>query len=308
MSPLRIFALLLISFTLVLYLSSRYLRKDVAHAGASSKQVEQFATSSVEGASLLYNSGATTLTLIASTLSDLHSSFWSGAQELEQNLTQLATVEFQGQYYLEEALLRRLAQVETNPGVFEVSLKERLAALQAHPWVEQVESKWQVLPPRLFIEISEAEPWIVAEYAGHSWLLSRKRKLLSPLAMLTNPTLIERTSAKGRIDGLADTPGAENYLSSENARLEYATKMVSLLEMAKVFTFPIDRFSLRSDGSLLVTPRPPSTLPSVRVNVHSLGEAQRVALQLREVLQDLEKREETAVELDFRFQPQVIVR
>lgn len=307
MSLTRIFIALLTGVTLLLFFGSRELRHNW-NSPERLATIEQYTSEGAQVAAWMYAHLSRLTGGARSQLTRLQQQFAGGLDTLQNSLLSFSSVEFANAYYLDEALLRQLGQFDSQPSVFSGGLEKRVALLEGHPWIEQATIDWQILPLRLRVTLDEAEPWMVAEYSGHSWLLSRDRRLLSPLASLPNQELVELCSAKGRIDGLGDRPGVQNYLASENARLEYTTKMVSLLELARVFDYQIDRYTLEIDGSLIVTPAAPSTLPQVRLNVRSLPEAEQLREQLKAVLADLSGRGEQAREIDMRFQPQVIVR
>ena len=318
MNSLKLLVVPLLLVVLILCLGSVYLQRsavsyrpdniDAIGGNANQSSFMAIANSSIEQSQIIYSTVSSVVSQVSERIDLLNQHFAAGYSMLRSSLTEINNVDFEDSYYLQPKTLLALGQFESSPNVFALSFDQRIESIKKHPWIEDVRVDWKILPIRLKVSITEAEPWIVAEYSGHSWLLSRQRKLLSPLAVLPNKSLVELSSELARIDGLAETPGVANYLSSENARLEYATKMVALLEMGAVLSHKVDRYTLTSDGSLLIRPRPPARIPNIRLNVHTLEEAHLVAAQLGSVLEDLGRRGESAREIDLRFQPQVIVR
>lgn len=238
----------------------------------------------------------------------LRAIFDSNWAQIKSNILSYKVLGVEGTYRISEKEIIQAAQLNEQPRIWDRTPKEITEAIAALPWVEAHWVDWSIYPLSMRITIEEAEPWLVAEYDGHSWLLSRKNKLIVPLDSLDASELIVEASTLARLGGLEQGQGFSSYLSSANARLLYATKMITFLEMANSLPFQVERYELQSDGSILVFPQEMAKAPSVRLLANSFDEAQEIRQQLVTVLTDLRERSEKVELIDLRFENQAVVR
>ena len=232
----------------------------------------------------------------------------NGSKVLADNLVRFKRVDIEGAYRIESANLLDAVGLSQFPFVWQLSLSEMENEIQKHPWIDRAEIQWKLFPLRLKINVQEAEPWIVAEYQGHSWLVSRKHELLVTLEEIRDPDTILLVSELPHISGLDDGEAFSSYLSSENLRLLYVCKMITFLELADAIPFAVNRYILQFDGSLELIPLESQRYPRVRLTANSFEDADGDRLKLAAVLKDLRLREEAVSLIDLRFEGQAIVR
>ena len=214
----------------------------------------------------------------------------------------------EGTYRLSDRDVIRAARLEQQPHLWELAPSEIYDAIQSLPWVESFTVNWNIFPLRLDVSIKEADPWLVAEYDGDSWLVSRKNELIVPLDSLSQADFVLEAGSLPRLGGLEARTKLSSYLSSKNARLHYATKMISFLEMSNSLPFSVERYELQNDGSLLVLAQQAAQYPSVRLRVTSLDEANETIERLSSILNDLRQRNERVATIDLRFANQAVVQ
>ncbi len=202
----------------------------------------------------------------------------------------------------------RQTMAEHGAYLFQSTPQSIRESLERMPWVEQARVKTRLYPLRLELEIKEAEPWLVAEYEGASWLVSSAGKLLQPLTTISDAELIVQASELARLDGLVPERGVESYLSSQNARFRYAVSVLRFFELGGGFPFAVERFTLEPHGALLVHPVDNARFPEVELIASSFEEAQSSLARLGAVLDDTGRRQERVKRIDLRFQNQAILR
>ena len=228
------------------------------------------------------------------------------AEQLKSSLLYVSDVKVSGNYRLTETQLRNLAGLHSAPGVWQVDIAQMRRSLLQSPWIEEVDISSTLYPASLKINIKEAELWFIAEYEQHSWLVSRKGRLIQALDTLDNPDIILETTELERLDGLNLQAGAENFLSSANARFLHAVNLMKLFESAGEFPFAVERYTLLPGGGMKLTPASAS-YPQVLLSAENLDEAVLRLKRLKSVLTDLERRSEKAHRIDLRFHNQAIV-
>ena len=231
------------------------------------------------------------------------------AQQMLANLMRIGTVEVRGNYRLQREHLLELAGLSGAqlPWAWELSPREIQQRLLQNSWIEAVQVRSNILPYSLRLEVVEAEPWMIAEYEKHSWLVSRSGNLLQPLSTLQGADLILETTELPRLDGLDAQGDVESYLASANARFIYAVKLLKLLSSAGELPFAVERYTLLPNGGMLLQPTQSSGAPKVAVALNSFSDAERVHANLKLVLADLQKRGERASRIDLRFKHQAVV-
>lgn len=234
--------------------------------------------------------------------------FNQNARRVAANVLQYRLEGIEGAYRVPVEDIRAAAGLEQGRSVWQAMPAEIGAAVETLPWIERAAVDWALFPLRLQLSVDEAEPWLVAEFGGHSWLISRKFALIVPLHELRDSELVLEASRLPRLAGLESEQGFSSYLSSENARLLYAAKMIAFLEMGESLPFEAARYELQTDGSLLVSPADIPRLPLVRLTAHSYEDAAQAGKRLRNVLADLSSRGELVQEIDLRFADQAVVR
>lgn len=230
------------------------------------------------------------------------SALWS---RIEGRVLRLSQVTVRGNYRLDQATILKTAKLDDAPYLWAVSpeaIREKLLSL---PWIDEASVTLAPYPARATIEVQEAEPWLIAEYEKHSWLVSQKGNLLQALDTLDNADVILETTELPRLDGLQSQASLESYLSSANARFRYAVKAIKLLLAGGELPFPVERYTLLPNGALALHPEGGS--PQVLVAIRSHEEAQQTVGRLRSVLEDLTARGEQAQRIDLRFRNQAIV-
>jgi cell division septal protein FtsQ len=180
--------------------------------------------------------------------------------------------------------------------------------VEALPWINEAKITSAVFPGRVSIHVREEEPWIVAEYRGHSWLVSQRGTLLQTLDSLNNSELIMEISELPRLGGLQAESSSRSFLRSENVRFDYALQLLEMFEMAGGFPFQVERITLEADGALRITAMDIKTTPEIFVQASTLAEARHSLQKLKAVLADLAQRSEHASRIDLRFLNQAIVK
>lgn len=245
------------------------------------------------------------LRLIASELSN---AFQNGVSELSQNILRRGAIELSGNYYLSDDAIRDQLQFEQPEWFWQSSPTEVEQRLIDLPWIRKASAHWQIYPLKLRVEVVEHEPWMVAEMASDSWLISHDGHLIVPLSQLHNPALILKASELARLDGLESQQQPQEVSSRADARFRYAIDILKLLELGGGMPFVVERYHLRQDRGLEVFPLEWQRYPRVIFGPEDFDDAQHKLSQLRVVLNDLEQRGESAELLDLRFNDQVVLR
>lgn len=190
-----------------------------------------------------------------------------------------------------------------------VPLENFADKLKEQPWIKSADISWFIFPLRMFISIQEEEPWIIASYQGESWLVSKEGNLLQPLERLASPDQVLEMSSLPRLEGLAFSEDeALRYFSSESERLNFAIKLVQLLDAKWHTKLPIAVFTLLDDGSMILEPQDASSYPNVFLRFKTKHELEELIDRYFATIEDLKSRNEKASEIDLRFAQQVIVR
>ncbi|MFN8389283.1 MAG: FtsQ-type POTRA domain-containing protein [Bdellovibrionota bacterium] len=224
-----------------------------------------------------------------------------------RNLLQFSKIEVRGNYRLHADQIIRAAGLDSTPWLWDVTEDRVRNKLLHSPWVESADLRVRPFPAALELRVTEAEPWMIAEYEKHSWLVSRKGILLQTLDTLRDPELILETTELPRLDGLDPQPMVESYLSSANARFGYATKLIRLLQSAGELPFAVERFTLLQNGSIKLVPQQRTETQEVLLAAQSFDDASSSLDRLRRVLEDLRKRGEHVRRIDLRFKNQAII-
>ncbi len=227
--------------------------------------------------------------------------------EVADNMLRYARVQLSGNRMLGNETILQAAGLSTKPYFWKLPLASIKRQLDALAWVKSSALSVQIFPLRLAITIEEHTPWMVAEYEGHSWILSQAVTLVAPMDSVENSELIMQLSELPRLAGLQPSPGVPTYLASSNARLQHAASVIRLLD-EQHFPFSAERYDLLDDGSLKITPKDARDVPPVFVLVTTPDEAEQVSSRLTSVLKDLKARGEMPGEIDMRFKNQAVIR
>lgn len=239
-------------------------------------------------------------------------------ENVSRHLFRVSTVEVQGLHRLRRDEVLRVVGLDEVPYVWRRGAAEMERQLNALAWVEHSTVRLTPFPARAFITIQEAEPWLIAEYERHSWIISKHGKLLQPLDSVRDAQLILDTAELSRLDGLDEDAGNMTALSSANARFRLAIRSIDWLETAGELPFPIGRYHLLSNGALVLQQRARTHLPAARlsdsaddpqiiVRLESLVDARNAVARLNSVLRDAKLRGEHIRRIDLRFRGQAIV-
>lgn len=181
--------------------------------------------------------------------------------------------------------------------------------LEEQPWIKSAELRWSIFPLRLFISLQEEEPWVIARYQGQSWLVSKDGDLLQSLEQLDDPNQVLEMSSLPRLEGLAFAEDeALRFFSSERERLNFAIKLVKLLDTKLRTKLPISVFTLLDDGSMILEPQDANRYPDMFLRFKTKKDLDELLARYFATLDDLDSRNEKASEIDLRFAQQVIVR
>lgn len=210
-------------------------------------------------------------------------------------------------FRVSNTVILEAAGLENSPYFWTKSLSEINEKIGRLPWVEKVDTKIGVFPLRLDISIQEAQPWIVAEYQGQSWLVSSSGVLVEPLELISDANLVIETSELPRLDGLDSQISFDTFLSSANGRFLYAIKSLRFLEMAGDFPWTLERITLLSYGALSLKPVEFAEFPEVILTCSSLEEASESLSFLKIVTEDLKQRGEKIGRIDLRFKNRAVV-
>ena len=233
------------------------------------------------------------------------------SKELYNNLTTYKHIHFEGAERYSEPELKRLIAFQDEesffhqpPNVFQEKLK-KLA------WIEKAEVRAKFFPLQLNVQLLEADPWLVSEQGGESWLVSREGKLLQSLKALASPRVVVETMSLPRLQGADDS-----------LKLKAAVQQIKTLEEAGGAPWPIEKYSLLDHGELELTfsdmsmeadlelkQSEESKRPVQRavIRVEDVPSARDCLLRLNKVAQDLEKRGEVAEKIDLTFRHQAVV-
>ena len=249
--------------------------------------------------------------------------FLAGSSLLAENLLRWSKFDVSGNYYLKPDELAEVVALSSKPWFWQLSPTSIQRKLETLSWIKSSSVSWSFFPLSLKFKIEDHQPWLVAEYEGHNWILSRALSLIVPLSSVKDSDLILELSELPRLPGLQPTTDEATYLSSSNARLRHAAGMIHLLELGKHgqaepegslsderrgLGFKVERYDLLSDGSLLLTAQDSKFSPKIRIAPTSLEEAEQVTERISAVLKDLAASGERAAEIDRRFTNQAVVR
>ena len=228
---------------------------------------------------------------------------------IARNLLQLGSIELKGNYRLDADEILAAAGLTRALWLWQVDPREIEQKLLNSPWIESVSLDLQPYPARIKIQITEAEPWLIAEYERHSWLVSRKGVLLQTLDTLHDSETILETTELARLDGLDSLPAIETYLSSANARFVFAVKLIRMLQSAGELPFHVERYTLLPNGTVRLMPQQSefSAATEFLVAAQDFEEAASCVQRLRLVINDLKARNEHPRRVDLRFKNQAII-
>ncbi len=229
----------------------------------------------------------------------------SGIKEAAITLTEktfkLNKINIIGLELLDEEYIKNVAQLKSNSWIWNISLFELESELEKNVWIEEADISWEVFPLTTNISISEVTPWAVVELGEKSWLLSDSGKLLQELGTLSQPEAIVESATLPRISGISGDDEDTGF------RFPHAVRMLSILREAGDFPFEVSEYRLLEHGGLLISPVE-KKYPQVRLLYQSVEGAKTRLAQLREVLKDLEFREEKSAIIDLQFENQAIVQ
>ncbi len=234
--------------------------------------------------------------------------YLNGLEQIEKNAFSIDVVEVNGTYRVSKERVLEAADLIHPVPIQDAELERRRLAMEQLPWISQANLSLRLSPARLVITVKEEEPWVVAEYKGHSWLISQKGVLLQTLDSISDSDLVLEASELPRITGLDATENGRSFLRSSNARFEYGLQLIEFLDLAGGIPFEVEEYSLLLDGALRVSAKDFNSTPTVLFQFATLDDAKDSISKLNAVLQDLKEREEKARSIDLRFRNQAIVR
>lgn len=225
------------------------------------------------------------------------------------NILEVSSLQIEGEYYRSDEEISTIIRTSTagkseSVGLFHVDGLERL---KEDPWFSEIKTSWSVYPLALKIHVTEREPWIVAEYAGEPWLISRNGIPLQPTRTIRSKDLAMMTSDLPRLDGIDPPPGSDSNLASPSTRLAYAIKLLRLIEGAGKLPYAAERFTLDNEGNLAVQPMNIASDPVVLIGPGDFRQISERIKELSTVAEDLRNRGEHPKRIDLRFQDQIIV-
>lgn len=226
-------------------------------------------------------------------------------ETLKDNLLRLSRVELKGTYRVDKQEMLSYLGLSPTASLFSTVLPNLGARLAQHPWVEKFKIDYRLYPLALEISIEEREPWLIAEYEKHSWLVSTEGHLIQPLDSLKNKELIFETTELPRLDGLDPLVGKDSFLNSANARFNYARQQLRFLQ-ASSLPFSVERYTLLPNGEMRLSPAERNNLEVILL-CQDYEEAKLLSARLKSVLADLDSRGEKARRIDLRFKNQVVV-
>lgn len=230
------------------------------------------------------------------------------AREVADHLFRVTVANVRGLRRLEQGELLRMAGLNDRPWIWLQGAAKIEQRLNAVSWVERSRVELSPFPARADIFVVEAEPWIVAEYERHSWIVSRRGKLLQPLDAIHNADVILESTEMPRLDGLDEDAANQSALSSANARFNTAVRTIDWLETTGALPFRVAHYHLLSNGAMVVQHAgAEGAFPQVIVRLESLVEARSAMNRLNSVLQDARARGEHLHRVDLRFRGQAIV-
>lgn len=276
---------------------SMLVRLDVLSKDVLSKDALGIAESLAEGTD--------TVLLAAQGLGTRYS---NGLRQIEKNTFSLDVIEIEGTYRVSKEQLLEAADLIQPVPIQHASLEKRREAMEELPWISQASLSLKLSPLRLFISVKEEEPWVVAEYKGHSWLVSQQGVLLQTLDSILDSDLVLEASELPRVSGLDAREEGESYLRSSNARFEYALRLLEFLDLAGGIPFEVEEYTLLLDGALRVTAKDFANIPAVVFQIATLEDTRESIDKLNAVLDDLKERGERARSIDLRFRKQAVVR
>jgi len=232
----------------------------------------------------------------------------AGVAEIEEQAFSITVTEVSGTYRVSKESILAAADLEQTTSSIGTSVAALEDAIEQLPWIAKANISTQISPARIQIAVTEEEPWLVAEYQGHSWLVSQNGVLLQTLSSIQNSSLVIEASELPRFTGLSATESAESYLRSSNARFEYGLKLLEFVDLAGGVPFEIEHYELLGDGSLRISAKDFGSAPEVFLKLSSLEEAKIALDRLSAVLKDLESKQERASSIDLRFKNQAVVR
>ena len=149
---------------------------------------------------------------------------------------------------------------------------------------------------------------MVVEYGETSWLLSRSGKLLQPVATLSDSSLIVEASTLPRLDGIDNRTQARQPHDGSplSPRLNYALRILRLVELAGGLPLAVDRFTLLPEGGVAAIPQLPHQ-PVVVMEPETFDDAIQQLQSLALVMRDLHARKDVVRQIDLRFKNRAIV-
>jgi hypothetical protein len=222
------------------------------------------------------------------------------------SMTRVNRIEVSGNSRLSGDAVRKLSGVTEGEGWWSVSREEVVRSLKNSAWIEDASVSWGGLPVMLRVRVREAEPWLVADLSGRSWLISSFGEPLQPLDSIKDEGLIMLVSELPRLDGIAGTGDGQS--GSVGARFRLATRMLRVLEAAGGVPFPVEGYTLLPEGGLVARPLTGSGSPEVVMEISGLPQVEETLKSLRIVLADIRKRGEHPKRIDMRFAGRAVAR
>ncbi len=226
----------------------------------------------------------------------------SGSRQLAENTFKIRNVSVSGLYHVpKEEITTRLVGVD-GVWLWDLSRGDLSAKLAEHPWVQSAKVTVTIFPPRFNVQITEEQPYLVAEFGQGSWLVGRSGKLIAPLRDIKDPDIIMQSVSLPRLSGEISRVAGE----PDRDQVRKSTAILRLYQSAGGFPYPLERAERAKDGSIKIL-SPDLIQPAIVIGETDFDGARRALEQLRLANQDLQARGESAKAFDLRFQGQVVI-
>ena len=226
--------------------------------------------------------------------------------ELLKSTFEVRQISLRGNQRVANAEVDKLLDLDQPRWVWDVIFEDLPAKLRRNPWIENAQVSWKYFPFVVDVSVQEAEPWLVAEYRGESWLVSRSGKLLQASKTLRTPDAIMETASLPRLDGVELSSAGELDAAAVSRRLEYALRVLRLVDIGGGVPFGVEKYSILPNGGVVISPSEVS-IPKVLLAPETFDDARIQLRRLGAVLADLRNRNESAQTVDLRFTDRAFV-
>lgn len=223
----------------------------------------------------------------------------------ENNLLKYNKIEITGLKKLSKESLFQEIFPEGNPWIWRLNIRNIKQKVSNLPWVESVEVSSTLYPARLFLNIKEVQPWLIADFGTTSWLVSDQGKLIQSLNSIKDPKLIFLTLDLPRLTTARLNSG--NEVNLNNSSLNTAMNQIKLLDSQGGLGFKVESYNLLEDSSLKILASSRERLPDIYFSATNLEQAKTAIKRFKNVMLDLSKRKHFPKKIDLRYERQVLV-